>query len=131
VEYIERRMRHAMRSYRLYEWTMECIEQHHVPGMMIDVGCSTGTQLAVAKKRGWKVLGFDLSTDLPALAWHLHRVEVRSENFLEMQERSIADIVLMSQVIAHVPDPRPFLQRSLDVLKPGGLVCGYSELELR
>jgi len=121
-EYIETLGRQAMSADRLHQWTIKRIEQHHVPGTMVEVGCSTGTQLAVAKKHGWRVLGFDVNPDCPPIAWHLHRVEVRCENFLELQERSIADVILMSQLIDLVPDPRPFLQRSLHMLKLGGLV---------
>jgi len=112
---------YSMFAERLYQWIIERIEQYHAPGMMIDVGCSTGTLLAVAKKRGWEVLGFEVSPGLRAIAWHLHRVQVH-EKFLDLQQRGIADVVLMSQVIQFVPDPRPYLQRSREVLKPGGLV---------
>jgi 2-polyprenyl-3-methyl-5-hydroxy-6-metoxy-1,4-benzoquinol methylase len=121
--YIECIVRQAMSGGRLHEWTMDRIETHHPErGVLVEVGCGIGTQLAVARRRGWDVWGYDINQDCPPIAHHLHRIQVRCENFLQVSERDAADVVLMCQFIEHVTDPRPFLAASRRILRRNGLL---------
>ena len=122
-DYVEALLRQALSGERLYARILDHVERHHAVGTLVEVGCSVGTQLHIAKKRGWEVLGFELNPDCPPIAEHLYRVEVRGTDFTTLDEKDLADVVLMNQFIEHVPDPRPFLAACRRVLRPGGLVA--------
>ena len=121
-DYVEVLTRQALSGDRLWGWTLDRIEAQRSPGTLVEVGCGVGTQLCAARKRGWEVLGFDINTDCPEIARRMHGVEVRCEDFLTQPDESFADVVLMHQLIEHVPDPNPFFEASRRALKPGGLL---------
>jgi 2-polyprenyl-3-methyl-5-hydroxy-6-metoxy-1,4-benzoquinol methylase len=121
--YLERLTRQALSGDRLWAWTLDRVhERRRPPGLLIEVGAGVGTQLAAARDRGWQVLGYDINPDCTQAAAILHHVEVRCENFLDLPAAHTADVILMNQLIEHVPDPRPFLDASRRLLKPGGLL---------
>jgi len=121
-DYVARLTRQALSGERLWNWTLDRIEERCAPGRLVEVGAGVGTQLSVAKSRGWNVLGYDINPDCTEVAKRLHQVEVRCENFLTLEEESFADVVLMNQLIEHVPDPVPFLRASRRALRPGGIL---------
>ncbi len=120
--YLERLTRQALSGDKLWSWTMDRIEERRRPGVIVEVGAGVGTQLSVAKARGWEVLGYDINPDCTEVAQRLHHVEVRCEDFLDLEREAFADVILMNQLIEHVPDPRPFLAASRRALRPGGLL---------
>ncbi len=121
-DYVEVLTRQALSGERLWQWTLDLIEAHQRPGVLVEVGCGVGTQLSAARKRGWTVRGFDINADCPTIARLMHGVDVRSQDFLTQPEDAFADVVLMHQLIEHVPDPVPFLEASRRALKPGGVL---------
>src|SRR5580692_12473072 len=65
--YVEELLKQAIRGERLYTHIIENIERHHAIGTLVEVGCSVGTQLHLACKRGWRVLGFERQPDCPEI----------------------------------------------------------------
>ena len=121
-DYVEVLTRQALSGYKLWGLTLDLVEAHRPPGVLVEVGCGVGTQLRAAVKRGWEVRGYDINADCPEVARRMHGVDVRCEDFLEQPEEHFADVVLMHQLIEHVPDPRPFMAASRRALKPGGIL---------
>jgi 2-polyprenyl-6-hydroxyphenyl methylase/3-demethylubiquinone-9 3-methyltransferase len=100
----------------------------HLPAgsSVLDLGCGNGTFLALFRDRGWKLYGTDFSPTGIAIA---------QQNFPEIQffladstspagdilERvGPVDLILSTEVIEHLYDPRGFLRNAHQLLKPGG-----------
>jgi ubiquinone biosynthesis O-methyltransferase len=90
---------------------------------LLDIGCGNGAVAASLAHRGANVTGIDLSESGIALARTAHpevRYEVASV-YDDLHARfGSFDRVVALEVIEHLFDPRTFLRRAFDVLKPGG-----------
>ncbi len=92
------------------------------PGRALDVGCGDGDFLAHLRRRGWQVVGLELSAAAAGRARE-RGVEVREE---ELEAAGFApgsfDLVTLWHVLEHLPDPRRALEEARRVLRPGGLL---------
>jgi cyclopropane fatty-acyl-phospholipid synthase-like methyltransferase len=108
----------ARRGPRELEW----IESFVPGGRMLEVGCSWGKFLDVARGRGWEVSGVELSQ--PSSEWA--RTELNLPVFTGKLEDSpyagsrALDVVAAWHVIEHVPSPMDFLHACHSCLRPGG-----------
>jgi 2-polyprenyl-3-methyl-5-hydroxy-6-metoxy-1,4-benzoquinol methylase len=89
-------------------------------GSLLDVGCGDGSFMTRMRSLGWAVTGLDSdpaavqaarSRGLSVQQGTLDRVEFPEESF---------DVVTMSHVIEHIPDPTAALTKCGRVLRPGG-----------
>jgi SAM-dependent methyltransferase len=100
----------------------------HVPpqGGVIEIGCGNGKFLSVLHeiRPDIRLAGVDIEevgiTGLPGFTFHHGQLE----------ELAIApaafDAVYCSNLIEHVPDPRRFLHKCREILKPGGVIVGIT-----
>ena len=91
---------------------------------ILDVGAGPGFFLAHGQQRGWRGLGLEPSTAAAAHARTLG-LEVRPE-FLDQRiapELGTFDVVHLSEVLEHLPDPAHLLALAHGLLAPGGPVC--------
>jgi 2-polyprenyl-3-methyl-5-hydroxy-6-metoxy-1,4-benzoquinol methylase len=87
----------------------------------LDVGCATGMLLEHMKGRGWHVQGVEICA--PAARYGVEQRDVSIEVATLEESRLPAasfDVVHLSHLIEHVPDPRGFLEEAARVTKPGG-----------
>jgi ubiquinone biosynthesis O-methyltransferase len=92
---------------------------------LLDVGCGNGAVAAALAGRGATVTGVDLSESGIALARAAHpdvRYEVGSVYDDLRAKLGTFDRVVSLEVIEHLFDPRTFLRRAFEVLKPGGRI---------
>jgi ubiquinone/menaquinone biosynthesis C-methylase UbiE len=132
----------AARSYRpevLQQW-MDLVARHAPSplNVIVDLGCGTGrfTQ-PLSDRLNADVVGFDPSEKMLAAARrksHGPRVE-----FKQLRGETLpigdgaADMVFMSMVLHHLPDPARTAQECRRILRPGGRVClrnGTREAEI-
>jgi len=91
---------------------------------ILDIGSGPGFFLLYGKKRGWNVLGIEPSKQAAEYARSLGLKIIE-----EFMNRSLVnklgkfDVIHMSEVLEHIPDPIDMLKITYDLLKPGGLVC--------
>ena len=99
-------------------------EGHTRTGRLLDIGCSTGTALAIAAERGWEVTGVEPNPASAEIArskgFKVH--ESFFDEGLEEELGPVFDVVLLSDVIEHVPQPLDMLRRANRVLQTDGIV---------
>jgi 2-polyprenyl-3-methyl-5-hydroxy-6-metoxy-1,4-benzoquinol methylase len=91
-------------------------------GKLLDIGCGSGERMEKMQRLGWTVSGIDFDKKA---------VEVAKRRGLDVACGTIPgtwfpadtfDVVTLSQVIEHVPDPIELLRECQRILKPGGRV---------
>jgi SAM-dependent methyltransferase len=91
-------------------------------GAVLDIGCSYGHLLQSMEERGWSTVGIEPSPDAARYAREHTRGQIL-ETTLETVDLPAAtfDAVVSLYVLEHVRDPRGFLAKVADVLRPGGV----------
>lgn len=94
------------------------------PGRLLDIGSGPGFFLARAKSRGWAALGiepnrtaveFSRSLDVPVIEYEIEKeMGYRTGQF---------DVIHMSEVMEHLPDPIGMMEMAGLRLAENGLVC--------
>lgn len=112
------------RFWRDQTWFVKLLEKY-VParGRLFEIGCGSGQLLKAAHDRGWDVAGVEVAPD--AVRWAVENLslEIFEGDFLELNfEPESYDAVVMLNVIEHVDDPQPFLNKAAEILKPGGFL---------
>ena len=101
---------------------LERLERFVQVGRVLDVGCATGFFLAQAQERGWQVQGLDVSHFAIEYAKNRFGFDVQRGSLLELDyPPNSYDLITMWDVIEHVPDPKRYVQRIAELLKPGGV----------
>jgi 2-polyprenyl-3-methyl-5-hydroxy-6-metoxy-1,4-benzoquinol methylase len=87
----------------------------------LDIGSATGLLLKHMKDLGWKTEGIELCRDSAEYARRKFGLKI---NRMTLEERAFPagsfDVVHMSHIIEHVPDPSATLNEVFRVLKSGG-----------
>lgn len=88
---------------------------------LFDVGAGVGDFLVLAREHGFEVGGNELSDDVIDFTFERHGIRLSGDMLADQPSASV-DVVTMWCVLAHVPDPRAFLQEALAMLRPGGVL---------
>jgi 2-polyprenyl-3-methyl-5-hydroxy-6-metoxy-1,4-benzoquinol methylase len=110
-----RRSRHRLRLLRKY-----------VSGRrFLDVGCSGGFMVEAAREAGYEATGLDI--DVVSIDYaREHFPEIALFNRTVEEFRALYsgkfDLIYCSEVIEHVPQPRPFMSAIAELLAPGGIL---------
>lgn len=90
-------------------------------GKLLDVGCSTGQFLNLAKSDGWDVRGIELNVPASEIARQEYGLEVSNDKLEDCNyEPKSFDIVSLWGVLEHLTDPNKMLLEAKRFLKPGG-----------
>ena len=102
---------------------LERIESFVKPGRVVEPGCSFGTFLDEARRRGWDPVGVDVSEPAAKYCREERKIPVHLGPFeaAPLEPRS-ARLIHMSEVIEHLAHPRAAIRRCAEVLEPGGLL---------
>jgi len=91
------------------------------PGRLLEVGSGSGRFLRRMHKAGWAVEGIDFDPVAAARVEKRFGIPVAVGSLPELgYPEGKYDVVAMSQVIEHVPDPVELLKECRRVLRPGG-----------
>ena len=92
------------------------------PGRLLDVGCGIGTELEVARDRGWQAKGIELSAASFRVA-RSHGLDVVATPLTEAGLPAGAfDCVTVNHALDQIPRVRPVLAEVRRVLRPSGLL---------
>jgi len=93
------------------------------PGRVVEPGCSFGTFLDEARRRGWDPLGVDVAPFAARHCREVLRIPVHEGRFEDAPLLpGSARLVHMSEVIEHLPRPREAIRKAAAVLEPGGVL---------
>ena len=95
---------------------------------VLDLGCGNGTFISNFQDRGWSLYGSDLSPTgidfakrtFPAIEFFLADASAPTGDIL--QRVGQVDVIVSTEVIEHLYDPRSFLRNAQALLKPSGLL---------
>ena len=103
---------------------LERIMKFKSGGRLLGIGCATGLLLDEAGKSGWETAGVELSRWAAKIAREKLKLAV-FEGLLEEAKYPVKhfDVVVMMDVIEHLPDPGGTLREVRNILKPDGILC--------
>ncbi len=90
-------------------------------GALLDIGCADGAFLEVAGKQGWRVCGVERQESSAALA-RARGLTVYSPSIDALPAGMRFDVITLLDVIEHIREPLPFLERLWAMLTPGGML---------
>jgi 2-polyprenyl-3-methyl-5-hydroxy-6-metoxy-1,4-benzoquinol methylase len=98
----------------------DSLDRYRTSGRLLDVGCGAGSVLRAMSRHGWCAEGQEIST---AAAHRLKkegfRIHAGALGGLEKGTEPF-DVIVMSEVIEHLPAPHVTLVAAHDLLRPGG-----------
>ncbi len=100
----------------------EAVERFR-PRRVLDIACNDGTLLEAFRQEGCEGLGVDPATNLVELAWR-KGLNVAAGYWPQVKcaLQGRFDVITAANVLAHVHDPRAFLDAAFDSLTQGGAV---------
>lgn len=118
---------------------LQLIERHYFHatrerGRLLDVGCSTGVFLRVARDAGWNVSGIDVSAAAVSYARRAHKLDAHVATIEEFASvgngrpasgcRAVPqfDVVTMFDSLEHMPQPLAALRAAREILADDGLL---------
>lgn len=105
----------------LYTQGLADVETMVPKGRILDIGCSTGFFLDIAKERGWETYGVELGVEeARACAAKGHKTSTTSLEKASWDTKF--DAVTMWDVLEHIPDGKSCLEIISRILKPGGVI---------
>lgn len=90
------------------------------PGRFLDIGAGMGYSLEVANQRGWISHGLEPNRILVENS--VKRGLSLERGYLADTTRGEYDLILIDNVLEHVPDPVGFLSNAMRLLVPSGLM---------
>jgi SAM-dependent methyltransferase len=92
---------------------------------LLEVGCGTGDFLSFAVEHGFSVVGTEPSAEAAqrAASTHLTVHDMTLEKFVARYPTERFDVIVMLNVLEHVPDAVRTLRECKQILNPGGIIC--------
>lgn len=121
---IERYLKNKKSVVSFMEMTLKEIRKFKSNGKLLEIGCSLGYFLEIAKNRGFDVIGLELDNNAVDFANNaLGKGTVLQSTIEDAKFQSnVFDVVVVSHVLEHVIDPDRFLKEIKRVLKNNGIV---------
>jgi len=97
--------------------------QNYLPekGKILDIGCGVGIFLDIMKENGWDVCGQDIS---PFAVEYCKKKGFRvfKGNVSDIKISEKFNLITMFDVIAHIPNPLHYLEKTYKLLKKNGIL---------
>jgi len=115
----------------LYKWRARSwVRAFGTRGTALEIGCGPGWMLRALRSRGWRVLGNERTIQSTFHASPSNRLPVFVGSLGALKAEPCFDLIILFQVLEHLPDPFATLQQCAKLLKPGGgIVVAVPNLE--
>lgn len=106
-----------------HNYYLSIIEKYAPKGRLLDVGAGKGYLLQAALSRGWNAEGYEVDDELTKKLAEKYKVKIYGGDFASLNlNNGSYDAVTMHQVIEHLKNPLPYLEKIQNILKPGGVL---------
>jgi 2-polyprenyl-3-methyl-5-hydroxy-6-metoxy-1,4-benzoquinol methylase len=128
ISYIYKANNHEVSHGYLYSTVMTFLDSFPAGTVLLDAGCGNGSFLSLLQHKGWALHGSDLSPTGIALAQQNYPdinffLADGQSSYQEFQDTvGPVDVILSTEVIEHIYDPRGFMRTCYETLKPGGTI---------
>lgn len=97
------------------------------PIRFLEVGCGAGGVVKAARDLGFQAMGTEVSPEAARYAMEQEHLDIRIGLLSDLKRPDAsADIVLLHDVIEHVPSPMELLRECARVLAPGGVLAAHT-----
>lgn len=106
------------------EWSL-LVEPHAAGRSLLDFGCGTGWLCSLTLNNGWDAWGCDIyqaSVELSTRLSQTDRLFVANSNDVRRERPGAFDVVNLSEVLEHLPNPLEVLRDLRHVLGAGGVL---------
>lgn len=113
---------YAKSTQKMYRRFLDMVEKvHDIPGRkLLDVGCSTGAFIDVAKA-DWQCSGLELGKEAAEYTRQRFEIDVQQTTIADGKYKDASfDCICISEVIEHLEFPKQDMQKLYQWLKPGG-----------
>lgn len=108
---------------RTAEWYLKKISAYSAKGAMLDVGCSTGANVAQACESGWVATGMDINTSaLSTARSYIPKAKFYSSLDDQDLKNQRFSLVTLFDVIEHIEDPHTFIRQIDPLLSAQGIL---------
>tara|TARA_B110000263_G_C15292492_1_gene504033 strand:- start:747 stop:1688 length:942 start_codon:yes stop_codon:yes gene_type:complete len=106
-----------------YASIVKSFDKYRLNNRILDIGCFYGTFLKAANDFDWKIYGTEISEDIISHAKENTNGDIRLGELEDIHfEENYFDVIVMMDVIEHLPDPLSTLKEINRILRPGGLL---------
>jgi len=105
---------------KLFEEYVKLITKYKKMGFLLDVGCSSGLFLEVARSFSWKCYGVEVNKDTAAIAKQKGFTIVVGDLLNANFSNETFDVITLWEVLEHVRDPTNTLRHARNLLKNNG-----------
>ena len=105
---------------KMYKIEFDLINSYCAKGDVLDVGCSGGYFLDHFKKAGFKCYGVEFGEKAAEEA--MKKYKVYFGDFAKLKIGKKFDLIIFRGVIEHIPFPKLYLKKALDLLKDKGFI---------
>lgn len=118
-------------SHRAYEQdktsdfrsALKRISMYKKGGTLLDIGCSTGEFMNIAREFGFRTTGIEPQKRAAEIAREKYGLNVINKDFLGTKwQNDTPDVVTMIHLLEHLPDPSEVLRKVKRILSPNGIV---------
>ncbi|MFH1190116.1 MAG: class I SAM-dependent methyltransferase [Candidatus Omnitrophota bacterium] len=120
-EEVHRRMRRVT-----FQRLFKSLSRFTAPqGRLLDVGCATGICMEVGEEFGWDVYGVDISDEAAEVARARFGSRVEALDLMDTKQTvaDYYDVIIMTDVLEHLNNVGPAMEKINRMLKPGGIVA--------
>ena len=128
ISYEYREAAHEVSQSYLLEPIKELLKGVPSGAKVLDLGCGNGSFISLFQDRGWKLYGSDFSPSgieiarrtFPGIEFFLADASSPTGEILERV--GLVDVIVSTEVIEHLYDPKGFFRNAHGLLKPGGIL---------
>lgn len=107
-----------------YREMLGFIQNHKQSGKLLEVGCAAGSFLYYAQRAGFQVQGVDISDWAVNTAKAQFKLEVKKGRLMDLGlDAENYDVIFLSDLLEHEPEPNKFLNEVKRLLKKDGVVA--------